>query len=71
MQSSLYPLKFNFLFKNAINLRGASVENANKYLTKKYLPRGYNSKDWKIKNVDKNGNLRLYNDIQEKVLKRF
>ncbi len=47
------------------------IENANKYLTKKYLPRGYNSNEWKIKDVDNNGNLRIYNDIQEKVLKRF
>ena len=47
------------------------IENANKYLTKKYLPRGYSSKDWKIKNVDNNGNLRIHNEIQEKVLKRF
>ena len=47
------------------------IENANKYLTKKELPRGYNSEGWKIKDVDKNGNLRIYNSSQEKVLKRF
>ncbi|ABM71704.1 putative Biotin--acetyl-CoA-carboxylase ligase [Prochlorococcus marinus str. MIT 9515] len=47
------------------------IENANKYLTKKQLPRGYNSKYWKIKDVDNNGNLRIYNQTQEKVLKRF
>ncbi len=47
------------------------IDKANKYLTKKYLPRGFNSKDWKIKNVDKNGNLRIYNENQQKVLKRF
>ena len=47
------------------------IFNANKYLTKKYLPRGYNSNDWKIKDVDKNGNLRIYNENQEKVLERF
>ena len=45
------------------------IENANKYLTKKYLPRGYSSNDWKIKDVDNNGNLRIYDAIQEKVLK--
>ena len=47
------------------------IEKANKYLTKKDLPKGYNSKDWKIKNVDNNGNLRIYNQSQEKTLKRF
>ena len=47
------------------------IKNANRYLTKKYLPRGYNSKDWKIKDVDINGNLRIYSENQEKVLKRF
>ena len=40
-------------------------------LTKKYLPRGYTSKDWKIKDVDKSGNLRIYNKNQEKILTRF
>ncbi len=47
------------------------IERANKYLSKKILPRGYNSIDWKIKKVDKNGNLIIYNEKQEKVLKRF
>ena len=47
------------------------IEIANKYLTKKYLPRGYNSKDWRIKDLDNNGNLRIYNETQEKVLTRF
>ena len=47
------------------------IENANKYLTKKHLPRGYKSKDWTIKDIDKNGNLRIYNETQEKLLKRF
>ena len=47
------------------------LENANKYLTKKYLPRGYNSNDWMIKEVDNNGNLRIYNEVEEKILTRF
>ena len=47
------------------------IEKANKFLIKKYLPTGYSSKDWKIKNVDNNGNLRIYSKSQEKVLKRF
>ena len=51
--------------------KGYIIENANKYLTKKYLPRGYNSKVWKIKDVDNSGNLRIYNKTQEKILTRF
>tara|TARA_B100000579_G_C22729884_1_gene803672 strand:- start:195 stop:944 length:750 start_codon:yes stop_codon:yes gene_type:complete len=47
------------------------IENANKYLTKKHLPKGYNSKDWEIKEVDNNGNLRIYNKNEEKILTRF
>ena len=47
------------------------INNANKHLTKKHLPRGYNSKDWSIKDLDSNGNLRIYNETQEKILTRF
>ena len=47
------------------------IEKANKYLTKKYLPRGYNSKDWTIKDIDNNCNLRIYNETQQKILKSF
>ena len=47
------------------------IHNANKYLTKKHLPRGYNTRDWAIKGVDNNGNLRIYNNIQEKILTRL
>ncbi len=47
------------------------IENANNYLTKKYLPRGYDSEDWKIKKVDNNGNLKIYNEFHEKTLTRF
>ena len=47
------------------------IEEANKYLTKKYLPRGYSSNDWIIKGVDNKGNLRIYNGTQEKILTRF
>ena len=47
------------------------IEIANKYLTKKYLPRGYDSDYWRIKEVDNNGNLRIHNDNYEKVLRRF
>ena len=47
------------------------INNANKYLTKKHLPRGYNSNDWAIKDIDSNGNLKIYNETQEKILTRF
>jgi len=47
------------------------IEKANKYLTKKHFPRGYKSNDWTIKDIDKNGNLRIYNKTQEKILTRF
>ena len=47
------------------------VEIANKYLSKKYLPRGYDSDYWRIKEVDNNGNLRIHNDNYEEVLRRF
>ncbi len=47
------------------------IEKANKYLAKKYLPRGYSPKDWKIKELDHNGNLIIYNPSDEKILKRF
>ena len=47
------------------------IEKANKYLTKKYLPRGYSPKDWIIRDVDNNGNLRIYNKTYEKILTRF
>ena len=47
------------------------IEKANKYLSKKHLPRGYNSKDWSIKDIDNNGNLRIYNQTQEKILSRL
>ena len=41
------------------------IKNANKYLTKKYLPSGYNSKEWIIKDIDNNGNLRIYNEVRQ------
>ena len=47
------------------------IKNTNKYLTKKHLPRGYNSRDWAIRDVDNNGNLRIYNENQERILTRF
>ena len=56
---------YEIAFKN-----GLRFLNKSNY-TKKYLPKGYNSNYWSIKDVDNNGNLRIYNQIQEKILKRF
>ena len=47
------------------------IDKANKYLTKKHLPRGFNSNNWSIKDIDNNGNLRIYDETQEKILMRF
>jgi len=47
------------------------IEKANKYLTKKYLPSGYSSDNWSIKDIDNNGNLRIFNEKQEKTLNSF
>ena len=47
------------------------IYKANTHLTKKHLPRGYNSNDWAIKDIDSNGKLRIYNETQEKIITRF
>ena len=47
------------------------IESANKFLSKRYLPNGYSPLIWKIKDIDCNGNLRIQNETQEKVLIRF
>ena len=47
------------------------VQEANRYLLKKYLPRGYSSNEWIIRNIDPNGNLIIFSETQEKILKRF
>ena len=47
------------------------IQEANNYLIKKYLPSNYVSTDWLIKDIDKNGNLRIHNKNNEKTLTRF
>ena len=47
------------------------IEKANKYLTKNYLPKGYSSNQWQIKEIDNDGHLRIYDKDHEKILKRF
>ncbi len=47
------------------------IQQANNFLNTSFLPKGYSPNEWKIKDVDSNGNLRIYNQTQEKVLTRF
>ncbi len=47
------------------------VQEANRYLSKEHLPKGYSNKEWLIKNIDQSGNLRIFSKHEEKTLKRF
>ena len=47
------------------------IKSANKFLTKSFLPSGYCPHTWKSKDIDSNGNLRLENETQLKVIRRF
>ena len=47
------------------------IESANKFLTKSFLPSGYCHDSWKIKDIDSDGNLRIVNETQLKVIRRF
>ena len=47
------------------------IKSANKFLTKSFLPSGYSPLAWKIKDIDSNGNLRIENETQLKVIRRF
>ena len=47
------------------------IKTANNFLNKRFLPRGYCPHTWEIKDIDSNGNLRIQNETQEKLLKRF
>jgi len=47
------------------------IKTANNFLTKKYLPSGFCSHKWEIKDIDSNGNLRVQNGTRVKVLRRF
>ena len=47
------------------------IKSANKFLTKSFLPSGYCPDSWKIKDIDSNGNLRIENETQLKVIRRF
>ena len=47
------------------------IKSANKFLNKRFLPNGYCPNTWKIKDIDSNGNLRIKNENQLKVIRRF
>ena len=47
------------------------IKSSNKFLTKIFLPSCYCPHAWKIKDIDFNGNLRIENETQLKVIKRF
>ena len=53
------------------NKREYVIKSANKFLTKKFLPSGFCPNTWKIKDIDSNGNLRIQNETQLKVIRRF
>ena len=55
----------------ANNKKEYIIQSANQYLIKSLLPKGFSSYEWKIKNVDSDGNLRIFNEIQEKIITRF
>jgi len=47
------------------------IKSANKFLTRRFLPSGFCPHTWKIKDIDSNGNLRVENETQLKVIRRF
>ena len=47
------------------------IKSANKFLNKSFLPSGYCPNTWKIRDIDSNGNLRIENETQLKVIRRF
>ena len=47
------------------------IKSANKFLNKSFLPSGYCPNTWKVKDIDSNGNLRIENETQLKVIRRF
>nr|WP_075487693.1 biotin--[acetyl-CoA-carboxylase] ligase [Prochlorococcus marinus] len=47
------------------------IKSANRYLTKRFLPSGFCPNTWKIKDIDSNGNLRIQNQTEQKIIRRF
>ena len=53
------------------NKKDYVIKSANKFLTKRFLPSGFCPNTWKIKDIDSNGDLRIENQTQIKVIRRF
>ncbi len=53
------------------NKKGYIIKSANKFLHKRFLPSGFCPRSWKIKDIDSNGDLRIENATQIKVIRRF
>lgn len=53
------------------NEKKCVIKSANKFLTKRFLPSGFCPHTWKIKDIDLNGNLRIQNETQLRVIRRF
>jgi len=47
------------------------IKTANKFLAKRFLPSGFCPHTWEIKDIDSNGNLRIQNETELKVIRRF
>ena len=47
------------------------IPSANKFLTKSCLPSGYCPNSWKFRDIDSNGTLRIENETELKVIRRF
>ena len=47
------------------------IKSANKFLTKRFLPSGFCPNTWKVKDIDSNGDLRIKNETQLRVIRRF
>ncbi len=47
------------------------IKSANKFLSKRFLPSDFCPHTWKIKDIDSNGDLRIENETQLKVIRRF
>ncbi len=57
----------NAVYKN--NSKMEIIKDANKFLNKECLPKGYDSSEWLIKHIDWNGNLILVDKKRENLLK--
>ena len=63
--------KVDWIFAKSNNKKEYVIKSANKFLAKSFLPSGYSPHTWKIKDIDSDGNLRIENETQLKVIRRF